>query len=171
MFVGQERRPRFTHHPTPLHPSSVEAEKHIDNAIKRILKCSPPEGLRERAWTATGEKDQNGLDIFKSNFHTCGVENWNAMQTGFVPGGNCKKETATAYFYEGNARLITKKEVPPPATRPTTLITTTSPPPQPPPRHRCFPSCPVPGAGGAAGGSRTLQPDSTLARERMGGPR
>ena len=85
---------------------------YIDNALKRMIKCSPPTlELRGLAWNETCERDQNGLPIYKPAYHTCGVENWNSQQIGFVPGGHCNKTTATAFFYEGNAKLIAKKEV------------------------------------------------------------
>ena len=83
--------------------------KVFENAKARIVKCCPPPHLR--AWGMTGECDHNELPIWKPYFHSCGVENWNSQQVSFVAGGNTKKEVATACFYEGNAKLITIKEV------------------------------------------------------------
>ena len=87
------------------------AERYIGNALKRMLKCPPPEDLCRHAWTKMGKTDMNDLPIFKPNFHSCGSGNMNSQQMGYVPGGHCRKETATALFYEGNAASIMKKEV------------------------------------------------------------
>ena len=85
--------------------------KIFENAKARIMKCSPPEHLRQEAWQKTGKQDHNNVDIWKPRFHSCGTENWNSQQSSFVVGANTTKEHATALFYEGNAKLITKKEV------------------------------------------------------------
>ena len=85
--------------------------KLFENAKKRAFKCCPPADLKLEPWRRTGEQDQNGIDIWKPRFHSCGTENWNSQQASFVVGGNSRKELATSCFYEGNARLITKKEV------------------------------------------------------------
>ena len=95
-----------------LSADSAKAGQYIDNALKRMIKCSPPENLVELAWTRTGKLDQNGLDIWKPNFHSCGVESMNARQMHFVVGANSTTETATALFTEGDGDIITKKEVP-----------------------------------------------------------
>jgi hypothetical protein len=51
-----------------------------NNALSRMLNCVPPDGVN--AWRLTGTIDSNGFEIMKPNFHTCGVESWNALQTG-----------------------------------------------------------------------------------------
>ena len=76
----------------------------VHNALARILNCVPPDGID--AWRSSGEKDHNGFEIMKPNFHTCGCEMINAMQTAFCVGDNTSSERATACHYEGNARLI-----------------------------------------------------------------
>jgi len=83
--------------------------KQAGNALKRILNCIPPDGMS--AWVLTGEKDANGFDIYKSQFHTCGVESWNSLQPDFLAGGNVTKELATGCFLEGNAKRIVGKAV------------------------------------------------------------
>ena len=100
--------------PVKINRSTLADDVHdthriFTNALKRIKKCSPPTHLE--AWYRTGATDQNGIDIWKPYFHSCGVENWNSQQMSFVTSGNTTKEHATACFYEGNAKLITKKQV------------------------------------------------------------
>ena len=53
------------------------------NALKRILNCVPPPDMD--AWEKTGETDQNGIDVWKSVLHTCGVESINAAQVSPRP--------------------------------------------------------------------------------------
>ena len=80
----------------------------VDNAHARILNCVPPDGLD--AWRSSGREDHNHFEIMLPNFHTCGCEMINAQQTAFCVGDNNSKELATACHFEGNARLIQRKE-------------------------------------------------------------
>ena len=77
------------------------AERYIGNALKRMLKCPPPEDLCRHAWTKMGKTDMNDLPIFKPNFHSCGSGNMNSQQMGYVPGGHCRKETANGLILRG----------------------------------------------------------------------
>ena len=83
--------------------------KHATNALKRMLKCIPPPGMP--AWRNTGEQDANGFIIWKSRFHTCGVESWNALQPDFNTGAAGSKELVQGCFLEGNAKRIVAKQV------------------------------------------------------------
>ena len=87
------------------------ARKIFRDALARMHKCVPPLHLADKAWIPTGKLDANGLMIHKPEFHSCGTENWNSQQMSFVCGSKVKHEFSTACFYEGNANLITKKEV------------------------------------------------------------
>jgi hypothetical protein len=80
----------------------------VDNALARILNCVPPDGLD--AWRSSGRLDHNDFEIMLPNFHTCGCEMINAQQTAFCVGDNNTKELSTACHFEGNARLIQRKE-------------------------------------------------------------
>ena len=87
------------------------AERYIDNALKRMLKCSPPEDLCRHAWTKTGKTDMNDLPIFKPNFYSCGTENMNSSRWATCQAATAGRKRRTALFYEGNAASIMKKEV------------------------------------------------------------
>lgn len=90
--------------------SSIEMMERIaDKALKRIVHCIPPPGIR--AWRPTGRTDTNGFEIQQSLLHTCGVESVNGQQSDFVTGSRCSKEVATACFLEGNAARIVAKAV------------------------------------------------------------
>lgn len=90
--------------------SSIEMmEKIAQKALKRILHCIPPSGVR--AWRPTGQTDANGFEIYQSLLHTCGVESWNGQQPDFVCGSRCSKELATGCFLEGNATRIVAKAI------------------------------------------------------------
>ena len=90
-----------------LIPTPAVLRQLVNNALARILNCVPPETLP--AWRP-GQVDQNGSDIYLPNYHTCGCESINAQQTAFCAGDNNSTELSTACHYEGNARLIQRKD-------------------------------------------------------------
>ena len=106
---GGVRQLRRTHGKALAQCDEAAVRQIFTNAKKRMMKCVPPDHLD--AWRRTDKTDQNDIAIWKPYFHSCGTENWNSQQMSFVVGANTKKENATALFYEGNARLITNKEV------------------------------------------------------------
>ena len=82
------------------------------NALKRLMKCTIPRNEGYVPWSATGEKDFNDFPIFKSNYHTCGVESLNAQQPAYVNSLRTHRpERAAAAHYEGNAAHFVKKAI------------------------------------------------------------
>ena len=79
------------------------------NALKRILKCIAPSDVE--AYTLTGEKDQNGIEIWKPELHTCGVESLNSAQPNFVSSHTASKEFSTGCMLQGNAKRIISQQV------------------------------------------------------------
>jgi hypothetical protein len=91
-----------------LIPTPDVLRQQVDNALARVLNCVPPDGID--AWRPSGEEDHNGFEIMLPNFHTCGCENINAQQTAFTAGDNNSKKLSTALHFEGNSRMIQRKE-------------------------------------------------------------
>eukprot|EP00966_Prymnesium_polylepis_P143614 3315269-Prymnesium_polylepis.1 len=79
------------------------------NALKRILKCIAPPDVE--AYTLTGETDQNGIEIWKSELHTCGVESLNSAQLDFISGHSTTKEFSNGCMLQGNAKRIISQQV------------------------------------------------------------
>jgi hypothetical protein len=139
-------------------------DKYFENALARIKNCCPPEGFDD--WYLNGETDHNGLGIWQPYFHSCGTENWNSQQKSFVVGGNSKKETATALFYEGNAKLITKRRFALTLTLAPTLTRTRT---QTLSSYSNSNSNSCTGEQRPAGGFGHVQPDSGTALQCVGG--
>ena len=104
-----ERTPIYSAGKHQLIASLALLHKVKKNALKRIVNCVVPPELD--GWRETGEVDHNGLPIWQSLYHSCGVESINAGHKDMALSSTCEKELATGCFLQGNAKRIVSKMV------------------------------------------------------------